>query len=128
MPVAAERHEVGQGNELAVAVEVATGIHEDVLAHLRAARAPVGTLLVLRPPDGARDKAVAGARGANGLAVSLRDAVRREARSAPRVHLFLAVPMGLALLLGHRWNRVAPTTVYEDLASDGYEAAFEVSA
>jgi hypothetical protein len=36
--------------------------------------------------------------------------------------------MGLALLLGHRWNRIAPTTVYEDLAALGYEAAFTVSA
>ena len=30
--------------------------------------------------------------------------------------------------LGHRWNRVAPTTVYEDLAALGYEAAFTISA
>jgi hypothetical protein len=36
--------------------------------------------------------------------------------------------MGLALLLGHRWNRIAPTVVYEDLAALGYEAAFRVSA
>lgn len=36
--------------------------------------------------------------------------------------------MGLALLLGHRWNRVAHTIVYEDLAALGYEAAFTVSA
>jgi hypothetical protein len=36
--------------------------------------------------------------------------------------------MGLALLLGHRWNRVAPTTVYEDLSALGYEAAFTISA
>jgi hypothetical protein len=35
---------------------------------------------------------------------------------------------GLALLLGHRWNRIAPTVVYEDLAALGYEAAFTVSA
>jgi hypothetical protein len=36
--------------------------------------------------------------------------------------------MGLALLLGHRWNRVAPTVVNEDLAQLGYEAAFTVVA
>jgi len=36
--------------------------------------------------------------------------------------------MGLALLLGHRWNRIVPTTVYEDLAALGYEAAFAVRA
>jgi hypothetical protein len=36
--------------------------------------------------------------------------------------------MGLALLLGHWWNRIVPTTLYEDLALLGYEAAFTVSA
>ena len=45
------------------------------------------------------------------------------------VHLFLAGPMGLALLLGHRWNRVAATVVYEDLgASTGDVDAFTISA
>jgi hypothetical protein len=36
--------------------------------------------------------------------------------------------MGLALLVGHRWNRVGPTTIYEDIASLGYEPAFTISA
>jgi hypothetical protein len=37
--------------------------------------------------------------------------------------------MGLSLLLGHRWNRVAPTTVYEEVRSETqYHPAFEVSA
>jgi hypothetical protein len=49
-------------------------------------------------------------------------------RPGPRVHLFLAGPMGLSLLLGDRWNLVAPTTVYEDIAAIGYEPAFTVSA
>jgi hypothetical protein len=40
----------------------------------------------------------------------------------------MSQPIGLALLLGHRWNRVAPTIVYEDLAAVGYEAAFTISA
>jgi hypothetical protein len=37
--------------------------------------------------------------------------------------------MGLSLLLGHRWNRVAPTVVYEEtLEAAQYEPAFTVSA
>ena len=52
---------------------------------------------------------------------------RRAAHDHQRVHLFLATPIGLALLLGHRWNRVAPTIVYDDLPP-GYEAAFTISA
>jgi hypothetical protein len=34
----------------------------------------------------------------------------------------------LVLLIGHRWNRIAPTVVYEDVSGLGYEAAFTVSA
>ncbi|MDX6501984.1 MAG: SMODS-associated and fused to various effectors sensor domain [Blastocatellia bacterium] len=38
-------------------------------------------------------------------------------------------PLGLAVLLGHRWNRVKPTAVYEEIPSEGkYEPAFEVQA
>ena len=47
----------------------------------------------------------------------------------PRVHLFLAGPLGLALLLGHRWNRERPTVVYEDVQNElTYEAAFTLDA
>ncbi len=125
-PALAE-HAVGQGDELAVAVEVATPITDDVLAYLRRSGLSVGRLVVLSPPTGVGDRSVPDAGAANALAVGIRNTVRSHARSAPRVHLFLAGPMGLALLLGHRWNRVRPTTVYEDNGTD-YEPAFTVSA
>ena len=71
---------------------------------------------------------VASPENACALAIGIREAARRAVRGHSKVHLFLACPMGLALLLGHGWNRVAPTVVYEDLAALGYEAAFTVSA
>lgn len=121
-------YSIGQGDDVAIAIEVATTITADVQAFLLDRHVPVGRLVVLGPPGGPRDNAVTGAEQACALAVGLRDAARRAAHGHPRVHLFLATPMGLALLLGHRWNRVVPTIVYEDLASLGYEAAFTVSA
>ena len=46
-----------------------------------------------------------------------------------KVHLFLAGPGGFALLLGHRWNRVRPTFVYEHLGTGrGYTPAYEIPA
>jgi hypothetical protein len=126
-PISTEHH-VGQGNDLAIAIEVATTMAADVKAFLRDQRIPVGRLEVLGPPGGPRDNAVARPEQACALAIGLRNAARRAAHGHPRVHLFLAAPMGLAILLGHRWNRVAPTTVYEDLAALGYEAAFTISA
>ena len=45
-----------------------------------------------------------------------------------RIHLFLAGPGGLALLLGHRWNRTRQSIVYEHLAvGRGYTTAFTIA-
>jgi len=120
--------EIDQGSEVAIAVEVSTPIAADVETFVRQAQLPVERMVVLRPPGGARDNSVVDAEDAVALAVGIRDAIRHAARHHGRVHLFLACPMGLALFLGHRWNRVAPTVVYEDLVSLGYEPAFTVSA
>ena len=126
-PVPTE-HSIEQGDGLAIAVEIATPIADDVIAFLREQAVPVGRLLVVGPSGGPRDNAIADPENACALAVGIRNTVRRELKGCPTVHLFLAGPMGLALLLGHRWNRVAPTVVYEDLAGLGYEAAFTVNA
>jgi hypothetical protein len=126
-PVAYE-HAIDQGDDLAIAVEVATPMADDVIRWIRDQALPVGRLVVLGPSDGPRDNVVSGAEDACALAVGIRNAVRQEVRDHPRVHFFLSGPMGLALLLGHRWNRIAPTVVYEDLAALGYEAAFSMSA
>jgi len=126
-PTSTEYH-IGQGADLAIVIEVATAITADVQTFLKDQHIPAARLVVLRPPGGPRDNAIAGPEQACALAVGLRDAARLAARGHSRVHLFLAAPMGLALLLGHRWNRVALTTVYEDLSALGYEVAFTVSA
>ena len=119
---------IEQGSDVAIAVEVSTPISADVVTFALQSHLPVSRVVVLRPFGGPRDNAVTDAESAVALAVGIRDAVRQAARGQGRVHLFMACPMGLALLLGHRWNRVAPTVVYEDLVSLGYDAAFTVSA
>jgi hypothetical protein len=122
------KHNLGQGSEIAIAIQIATPIASDVLEFLHDQHLPVDQLVLLSPPDGPNDNAVGSPQDACALTVGLRDAARRATHGHPRVHLFLAGPMGLSLLLGHRWNRVAPTIVYEDLAALGYEPAFAVNA
>jgi hypothetical protein len=126
-PAVTERA-IDQGEDLAVAIEVSVPIADEVTAWVRDRALPVRRLVVIGPTSGPRDNAVAGAEEACALAVGIRDALRQHVKGHPRVHLFIAAPMALALLLGHRWNRVAPTVVYEDLAALGYEAAFSVNS
>ncbi|MDQ2706299.1 MAG: SAVED domain-containing protein [Actinomycetota bacterium] len=84
----------------------------------------------MTPAGGADDQAIKGHGQAVAYAQQVRDLVRGELSSHPdvqRIHLFLAGPGGLALLLGHRWNRTRQTVVYEHLgAGRGYTPAFSV--
>ena len=126
---AATEYQLGQGDDLAVAVAVATYMTDDVVAFLRTHQISASRLVVLQSPEGPKDNSVATPTAAVALAVGLRDYVRRTLKNERRVHLFLAGPMGLSLLIGHRWNRIAPTTVYEEIRGEcQYCPAFEISA
>jgi len=130
-PLAPEviEHKLDQGDELAVAIAIAVDPTDDVLEFLRMTKVPAQRLLVLRSPAGSRDNSVPDAATAVALATGIRDVVRKASRRTPHIHLFLAGPMGLAVLLGHRWNRIRPTTIYEDVQTDlMYEAAFTINA
>jgi hypothetical protein len=125
-----QRTPLDQGTDLAVAVGVALDPTADVTAYVRGAGLPVDQLLTIIPADGADDQAVAGPGQAVAYAQQIRRLVRDELGRRPdaqHIHLFLAGPGGLALLLGHRWNRTRRTTVYEHLgAGRGYTPAFTV--
>jgi hypothetical protein len=116
-----------QGRELAVVVAVAYDPSQAVRRYLQAAGLPVGMLATLSPAAGSSDQAVAGTAHAVALAQAIRNEIRRlaDATHPTRLHLFLACPAGLALLLGHRWNRVPTTQLYEDLGvGSQYTPAF----
>ncbi len=123
-------HEIGQGNELAVAVAIAMDPTADVLRYLHEQNLPVAKLIVLTPPGStAKDGSVPDSAAANALAVGIRDHLRGATRQFRRMHLFLACPMGLAVLLGNRWNRLCETVIYEDIKLDeGYQPAFTIYA
>lgn len=129
LPPAVDEHALDLGPDLAVAIAVATDPAQDVLDFLTEQQIPVSRLLVLRPPGGAKDNSIPDAAAANALAIGIREHLRRACRAHPAIHLFQAGPMGLSLLLGNRWNRLRPTTVYEDVnAHQVYEKAFVVDA
>jgi SMODS-associated and fused to various effectors sensor domain len=123
--------ELGGNDGLAVAVAVSTDPGDAVRKCLAAKQLPAKRLLTLFPEPGPSDQAIPTASAAVATATAVREHVRRhiEELEADRVYLFLAGPGGIALLLGHRWNRVAPTRVYEHLGiGKGYVPAFAISA
>ncbi|HKO86094.1 MAG TPA: SAVED domain-containing protein [Actinomycetota bacterium] len=87
----------------------------------------VGRYIALSLGPGPGRRMITSSAHATATAVGIRDLVRQLAREhgAQRLHLLLAVPHGLALLLGHLWDRMLPTLGYEDLgAENAYQPAF----
>jgi len=116
------------GEPLAMSVALSADPSLDAARHL-AAHVPSAGHLRVALPTGVGSHAITGADHAWATAFALRDETRRiAAQVRPSViHLFLAAPAGLALLLGHVWDRVPDTQTYEDLAASGYQPAFFIS-
>jgi len=119
---------IGQGSDLALAVALTHDPTADVQAYLREAGIPVASLLVLGPAGDPGHQAVPDGQWASGWARAAREHARGAARTcgARVIHLFIAAPQAIALMLGHHWNLTPPTTVYEHLPP-GYFPAIHVS-
>jgi hypothetical protein len=122
---------IDAGYELAVVVGVTLDPTEEVMRHITNTSMPVQDVLIIGPAN-RHDKAVATGGHGVALAEQIRNAVRAHLSQHPetsKIHLFLAGPAGLALMLGHRWNRLRPTVVYEHLGVGNlYQPAFAVDA
>ncbi|WP_420910939.1 SAVED domain-containing protein [Rhodococcus sp. OK519] len=108
-------------------VSVAAEAAGDTIEWIRQSALPVSEILTVTPIAGVGPKAVSNAAAANSLAIAIRDLARRHARKGD-LHLFLIGPLGLAVLLGHHWNRLTTTHVYEHLGGIDYTHAFTVEA
>ena len=127
--VATEAIELGRGDELAICISVAADLADDVRAYVDQEGLALGRLVVVRPERGVGRTAIGGPAEARGLASAIFDAARTEVRgrNVPVLHLFQSAPLGLAVLLGHIWNRMPETIVYEDLgAGRAYTSTFRL--
>ncbi len=117
----------GSGNDLAIGVSLATDLSDDALGYLRSAVPSVGRYICLAPTSGASNNAIRNGAEARGWALKTRDLIRNLVRDyrPERLHLFLATPKSAALLLGHWWDRMPYTQLYEDQGSSaGYLPSF----
>ena len=129
--VQAETITFGDGSDAAVAVGIAADPTSEVSGYITAGGLPIGSLVSILPHGGPSPAAVSDSATAAATAVAVRDAVSDllQATSIDHIHLFLATPGALALLLGHRWNALRPTTVYEHLGTgNGYASTFTIPA
>jgi hypothetical protein len=120
--------DVDQGDELAAAIAVSQPIRDDVLAYIRAERVPVGKLVVYYAPGGSSREAVTSPEVGVGLAAVISQALRTDTSGRrDGLHLFQSAPLPLAVIVGHLWNRMPRTRLYEDLGpGEGYAATFTV--
>ena len=114
---------IGQGADLAFVVGLTGDPTQDVEGFIRASGIPVGRLLVLGPPGAPGVTAVPSDGWAMGWTRATREIVRAAANelSSSIVHAFFFCPAGIALMLGHQWNLMRPTVIYEFVGSS-YEA------
>jgi hypothetical protein len=114
-----------RGSDVALALAISCDPTVDVARHLSASGRNM-PIITASLRGGTSNTSITDGRHAYAVALAVRDLAREIARTVnpPVLHLFLAVPAGLAVLLGGVWDRVPTTQTYEDLAARGYEPAF----
>jgi hypothetical protein len=119
--------DLSQGPDLAVGLSVTNAITADVVSYCKQVNLPAARYVDLSPQGGIGPLSIPDAAAAVGWAHAAREGIRAAVREsgARRVHLFMSAPAGAALLLGHIWNRVGTTVIYEDL-NPGYAPTFEI--
>jgi hypothetical protein len=109
----------GADDHVALVVQVSQEGFDDVRESLGN---QAGRIVALTVPGGPDRRLFTDGTDAFAAAVAIRDWVRRNLKGVD-IHMVLLANGPFALFLGHLWDRVPPTTLYEDLAP-GYEAAF----
>lgn len=121
------QEETTGGHGTAIIVNVATDAAAGTIDWIRESALPVSRILTITPTAGVGPKAVPNAAAANSLTIAIRDLARLHSRNGD-LHLFLIGPLGLAVLLGHHWNRLTTTHAYEHLGGIDYTHAFTIEA
>jgi len=113
------------GADVGLALAISDDLAADVTRYIASTGKNIPVVTV-RLTTGVSNASIADSAHAYAVALAVRNVAREIARTVnpPVLHLFMAVPAGLALMLGGIWDRVPTTQTYEDLCGHGYEPAF----
>jgi SMODS-associated and fused to various effectors sensor domain len=125
--------ELGDGPELAIAIEITRPVAFDVESYLRANVADVGRLLVFTAPGGASDSSINDADHALDLARGVTLTLQSGRKTIERgrwLHIFISAPTPFAFFLGREGRAYGPTKTYEHdfggAAPAAYSPALEI--
>lgn len=107
---------VGEGPEVALAIEVTHPVAEDVAIYAKRALPAVGEILVMTIAGGPSRTSVRDGDHAHALATSVASDVQASRRAEDRrhrLHVFAAAPGGLMFLIGRAAAPWGPTITYE---------------
>jgi hypothetical protein len=115
---AAEVNVGGGTGDVAVVISLTNDATAEVVMFVKS-EGLADRVLTVTTDTGPGQDAVRGGTHARTWARSARDLLRKEIsqfdRRPSKLHLFMAAPAGAALLLGHDWNLMPETVVYEHL-------------
>ncbi len=121
---------LGSGKDFAVGMSLSFDLSIDVLECLRDQQINVGKYFHISATKGINNQSVGDATEARGWAYQIRDSIRHlvQENRPDKIHLFLAAPAGMVLLLGHLWDQMPYTQVYEYLGpSKRYAPSYVIS-
>ena len=112
--------------KIAIALSVSAQICDDVLDYVHNAELPIDRLIVYSPGSGISRQSIPGPKEGLGLAHEISAMMRTDTRKVKDViHLFQAGPLPLSVMVGHLWNRMPMTQLYDDLGPGrGYAPTF----
>ena len=112
--VSHEEH-IGNGGDLIVAVALTRDLTSAVQSYVESASLQAAELVVLGAEGGPSNRSVPTEEWLTAWVQSARNevAARTQRLRAQRIHLFMSAPAVAAMMLGHQWNALPVTTLYE---------------
>lgn len=125
-PVGIVSTELGLGDDIAIGISVSADLTADAIDYLRRSSIPVARFVNIVPDTGPGQLSIPDPTAGMGFVFAAFDEIRRETtRLNGTVHLFMACPNPIAVMLGHLWNRVPDTQLHDDAnGPEGYFSSF----